>query len=51
MHDFVKSEVADGSTVGLPSYNNLEGTEPTSRLLESNWPIKCFPGFTVFSPI
>ena len=30
LHDFVKSEVADGSTVktdGLPSYNNLVGTD------------------------
>ena len=36
LHDFVKSEVADGSTVktdGLPSYNNLVGTDHDKQVV------------------
>ena len=36
LHDFVKSEVADGSTVktdGLPSYNNIDGTDHDKQVV------------------
>ena len=46
LHDFVKSEVADGSTVktdGLPSYNNLEGTEHDKQVVGEQLAHKVLP--------
>ena len=46
LHDFVKSEVADGSTVktdGLPSYNNLVGTDHDKQVVGKQLAHKVLP--------
>ena len=45
LHDFVKSEVADGSTVktDVPSYNNLEGTEHDKQVVGEQLAHKVLP--------
>ena len=46
LHDFVKSEVADGSTVktdGLPSYNNVVGTDHDKQVVGKQLAHKVLP--------
>ena len=58
LHDFVKSEVVDGSTVktdGLPSYNNLVGTDHDKQVVGNQlahnvlpWIHRIFSNFKVW---